>query len=144
MYQKVLIAYDGSEGSKSALRRAAILTNLYQATLTMAWVRSPLPHHALSLNQETEEADAADEYFDALKDEAHEIVGTRCPSFESVLLYGDAAREIVHFAEHKKFDLIVCGQTGHSGFVSRMLGHTADRISETANCDVLIVHRNGM
>ncbi len=142
MYKKVLVAYDGSNGSKIALRRACTLARVYEASLTMVWVRSPLPHHAMALAQEEAERDAADEFFDGLKKEATGIASEASLSMENVSLYGDAAHEVVHYAEKRGFDLIVCGQTGHADIISRLLGQTADIISETAKCDVLIVRKN--
>jgi nucleotide-binding universal stress UspA family protein len=139
MYKKVLVAYDGSRGSRGALERACGLAQMYGAQLTLVWVRSPLPHHALALAQADAENDAADEFFEGLKQEAAAVGSRKGITMDSTALYGDPAREIVHFAEHRGFDLIVCGQTGHSDIISRMLGQTADRISETAKCDVLIV-----
>jgi nucleotide-binding universal stress UspA family protein len=141
MYKKVLAAYDGSDGAKPALRHAATLAQLCGASLTMVWVRPPLPHHALGLNQEKEENVAADEYFENLRQQALALARDNDVHMESVSLYGDAAHEIVRFAEMSHFDLIVVGQAGHSDIISRLLGQTADRISETAKCDVLIVRR---
>lgn len=143
MYAKVLVAYDGSDGSKVAMKRACTLAHVYGvSSITMAWVRSPLPHHALSLAQDEAEQDAADEFFEGLKRDASGMAKEQGLTVEGVALYGDAAHEIVNYAEKKHFDLIVCGQTGHSDIISRMLGQTADRICETAKCDVLIVHRS--
>lgn len=139
MYRKVLVAYDGSDGAKVALERAVRLARIGSAELTMVWVRSPLPHHVLALAQSDEENDMADEFFNELKKDVR--IAAQGQAVDYVALYGDAAREIVRFAEKKRHDLIVCGQTGHSDIVSRMLGQTADRISETAKCDVLVVRR---
>jgi nucleotide-binding universal stress UspA family protein len=141
MYKKVLVAYDGSAGAEPALRRAATLAQLNGASLTMVWVRPPLPHHALGFNQDKEENIAADEYFENLKQRALAMAEAQHVPMECVSLYGDAAHEIVQFAEMRHFDLIVVGQAGHSDIISRILGQTADRISETAKCDVLIVRR---
>ena len=141
MYKKILVAYDGSDGSKPALSRAAILTQLYGASLKMVWVRPPLPYHALSLYQDEKTDSMADEYFENLKQQAVDMAKSQCLQIECIMLYGDAAHEIVQFAEKNHFDLIIVGQAGHSDIISRMLGQTADRISETAKCDVLIVRR---
>ena len=132
MYSKVLAAFDGSEGSRRALRRAITLARLYDASLTMVWVRATLPHHALSLNEDQAESDAADEYFEGLKQQAIAMAQEQRQQVECTSIYGDAAYEIVHFAEKKGFDLIVIGQTGHVSIIDRLLGQTADRVSETA------------
>ncbi len=141
MYKKILAAYDGSDGSKAALDRAFTVAKEYGASITMVWVRGPLPHHASSIGEVDDEKEAADEYFNKLKQQAEQSAASRNISIASAYLHGNAAREIVSYAETKAFDLIVIGQVGHSDFLGRVLGPTADRISETAHCDVLIVRR---
>ena len=141
MYKTILTAYDGSTGSKAALERALTVAKEYEALITMAWVRGPLPHHATSMGEIEDERDAAEEYFIELKSYTEQAAANKNVSISCVCLKGNAAHEIVKYAEVKGFDLIVIGQVGHSGFIGRVLGPTADRISETAHCDVLIVRK---
>ena len=46
---------------------------------------------------------------------------------------------IVSFAAEQKCDLIVVGHSDHSEMWGRLLGDTADRISDHAHCSVMIV-----
>ena len=141
MYKKILAAYDGSEGSKAALARAFTVAQEYNASITMVWVRDTLPHQATSVGEVDDENEAGEEYFNNLKSYADKSATDKNMTVQSVSLRGNASREIVKYAETNGFDLIVIGQVGHSGFIGRVLGPTADRISETAHCDVLIVRR---
>ena len=52
---------------------------------------------------------------------------------------GHAAKVIVNFAKEGDYDLIVIGHSDHSELWGRLLGDTADRISDHAHCSVLIV-----
>jgi len=45
----------------------------------------------------------------------------------------------VNFAKEGGYDLIVVGHSDHSELWGRLLGDTADRISDHAHCSVLIV-----
>ena len=45
MYKKILIGYDGSEGSKKALVHAIQLAKKHEAELCALWCRSSLPHY---------------------------------------------------------------------------------------------------
>jgi nucleotide-binding universal stress UspA family protein len=54
---------------------------------------------------------------------------------------GHPARTLLKVAETGKYDLIVLGHSGHSRLWGRVLGHTADRVSEHADCNVLIVRK---
>lgn len=141
MYKNILVAYDGSEGSKAGLERAFTVALEYKATIAMVWVRDSLPHYATTVGEVEDEKEAAEEYFSMLKNFADQKASEKNISMQSACLHGNAAREIVKYAEVKGFDLIVVGQVGHSGFIGRVLGPTADRISETAHCDVLIVRK---
>lgn len=142
MYKKILAAFDGSDGSKTALERAFRVAQEYAALITMVWVRGPLPHHATTMGEVEDEKEAAEEYFAGLTMYAERLAAGRNMSVQTVCLKGNAAHEIIKYAEINGFDLIVIGQVGHSGFIGRVIGPTADRISETAHCDVLIVRRN--
>ena len=51
---------------------------------------------------------------------------------------GHPAQTLLTVAKEEAVHLIVVGSRGHSGLWDRMLGHTADRISEAAPCSVLI------
>ena len=52
---------------------------------------------------------------------------------------GHPAKAIVKFANEGHYDLIVIGHSDHSELWGRLLGDTADRISDHAHCSVLIV-----
>ena len=52
---------------------------------------------------------------------------------------GHPAKEIVKVAAEGAYDLIVIGHSDHSELWGRLLGDTADRISDHAHCSVLIV-----
>ena len=52
---------------------------------------------------------------------------------------GHAAKVIVNFAKDGGYDLVVIGHSDHSELWGRLLGDTADRISDHAHCSVLIV-----
>lgn len=141
MYKKILAAFDGSDGSKAALARAFTVAQEHNASITIVWVRDTLPHQAVTKGEVEDENEAAEEYFNNLKSYAEKGAVDKNMNVQSVSLRGNASREIVQYAEKNGFDLIVIGQVGHSGFIGRVLGPTADRISETAHCDVLIVRR---
>lgn len=59
-------------------------------------------------------------------------------SLESVVVYGDAAEEILAFAEREEVDVIVIGSSG-AGRVKRMLGSVSTRVALHAPQSVYIV-----
>ncbi|MBK9138197.1 MAG: universal stress protein [Verrucomicrobia bacterium] len=139
MFQKILVGYDGSKGGRAALERAAALAREGNAQLTAIWVRQPLPRHADLPGEPEGEEEAAHDYFAERKREVEEVAKRFGVPITCESKAGHAAKVIVNFAKEKGFDLIVVGHSDHSELWGRLLGDTADRISDHAHCSVLIV-----
>lgn len=139
MFKKILVGYDGSKGAKAALRRAARIAREYNAQITALWVREPLPKYTDLPGEPEEAADAADEYFNNLKKEIADVAAELGIQIECATLPGHPAKTIVNFAKEGNYDLIAVGHSDHSELWGRLLGDTADRISDHAHCSVLIV-----
>ena len=139
MFEKILVGYDGSKGGKAALERAAVAAKNYNAQLTALWVREPLPRHSDLPGESEGEREGADEYFKERQREVAEM-GTRLGiSIGCETRRGHPAKTIVGFAKEGTYDLIVIGHSDHSELWGRLLGDTADRVSDHAHCSVLIV-----
>ena len=139
MFQKILVGYDGSKGGRAALERAAVAAKHYNAQLTALWVRQPLPQHADLPGESEGEAEAADEYFKERSREIQEVAAGHGIPIRCETRRGHAAKTILRFADEGGCDLIVIGHSDHSELWGRLLGDTADRISDHAHCSVLIV-----
>lgn len=139
MFTKILVGYDGSKGAKAALERAAVMAKHYNAELTALWARELLPRHSDLPGEFEEEKDAADEYFQERRREVEAVAQRHGMPIRCETRRGHAAKTILKFAEEGKFDLIVVGHSDHSELWGRLLGDTADRISDHAQCSVLIV-----
>ncbi|HTX22574.1 MAG TPA: universal stress protein [Candidatus Aquilonibacter sp.] len=139
MFQKVLIGYDGSKRAKAALRCAAAMAMDFNMKLTALWVREPLPRCSDLPSEVVAGKEAVNEYFDELCKEIKAVVKTHCLDIRCVARAGHPAKTIVQYADEGGYDLIVVGHSGHSELWGRLLGDTADRISDHAHCSVLIV-----
>jgi nucleotide-binding universal stress UspA family protein len=139
MFTKILVGYDGSKGGKAALERAAVAAKNYHAPLTALWVRQPLPKHADLPGESAGEAEAAADYFEERKREVAAIATREGMEIACESRAGHAAKVIVGFAKEGGYDLIVIGHSDHSELWGRLLGDTADRIADHAQCSVLIV-----
>jgi nucleotide-binding universal stress UspA family protein len=139
MFQKILVGYDGSKGGRAALERAAALACQGKAQLTALWVRQPLPRHADLPGESEGEAEAARDYFAERKREVAEAGKRFAIAIGCESRAGHAAKVIVNFAKEGDYDLVVVGHSDHSELWGRLLGDTADRISDHAHCSVLIV-----
>ena len=139
MFQKILVGYDGSKGGKAALRRAAAMAKESDAAVTVLWIREPLPRHSDLPGEFEAEAEAADEYFKERQKEVQEVAREYGVNLPCQTKRGHPAKTIVKFADEGGYDLIVVGHSDHSELWGRLLGDTADRISDHAHCSVLIV-----
>ncbi len=140
MYKKILVGYDGSEGSKAALAGAAKIAEQFEANVTALWVREPLPRYSDLPGEAEEEFANAEDFFQGRQMEVANFAAQRGLAIECETQSGQPAKGIVAFAKKHACDLIIIGHSNHSGFWSRLLlGDTADRISDHAHCSVLIV-----
>ena len=139
MYKKILIAYDGSDGSKIALVNAVELAKQISAQLKAIWIKSKLPHYPETVSEVSEEQAAADSFLEGLKKDLGEYEQSFGIKIDFYSIAGNPSKTIVSYAKENNFDLIVLGNEGHSSLWGASLGHTADRVSEYAHCSVLIV-----
>lgn len=72
-------------------------------------------------------------------DQARAICESAGVEADTVLVRGDAATEIIHYARQNEIDLIVCGSRGLSPVTSWLLGSVSRKLVHYANCSVLIV-----
>jgi nucleotide-binding universal stress UspA family protein len=141
MYRKILSGFDASPGAKIALKEAAGLSKLVGGKVTALWVQHALPHYPETVGEIDEEKHAANLFLGRIKREVDAIEKEMGCSIACERRTGHPAKTLLDFAETGKFDLIVLGHSGHSPFRARVLGHTADRVSEHAHCSVLIVRK---
>ena len=139
MFRKILVGYDGSKGGKAALASAAALAQKFDAVVTALWVREPLPRHSDLPGEFEGEAEAADEYFQERQKEVAEVAAQHGLSIGCETRRGHPAKTIVQFAKEGGYHLVIVGHSDHSELWGRLLGDTADRITDHAYCSVLVV-----
>jgi nucleotide-binding universal stress UspA family protein len=139
MFMKILVGYDGSKGGKAALRRALALAKECQAEVTVLWVCEPMPRHSDLPGEYEEQAEAAADYFKERQKEVQQQAAQQGVAVRCETRRGHPAKTILKAAEEAGCDLIVIGHSDHSELWGRLLGDTADRISDHAHCSVLIV-----
>lgn len=140
MYRRILVALDGSSGSRKALRRAVLLANEADVRLLHALsVEDHLPKYAATVAEVKEAKEEKDAFFADVMQHAKEVAAEYKVRLEPEVATGHAAQTICRRAEELEADVIVIGQAGHSAVWGNFLGTTADKVSRHAPCDVLIV-----
>jgi len=138
MFNKILLAADGSEHSLRATEKAIFLTqNNPAATIEIVYV----------VNSETSKSDVLRELdTDAITLKRHQkLVPTQEKlkqakvDFKVTFIHGEPGPSIVKYANDGKYDVIVIGSRGLNGLQEFVLGGVSHKVAKRANCPVLIV-----
>jgi nucleotide-binding universal stress UspA family protein len=138
MFNKILVANDGSEGAARALSAAIKLAKLYDAELHMISVEE-LPAFPASIDEVIEEKDEANHIFEAVTKRAVAQAQAEGRKLKVHVVVGHPVSTISEFVEREGFDLLVVGYMGHSALYNRLIGSTTDRLVEHAPCAVLVI-----
>jgi nucleotide-binding universal stress UspA family protein len=137
-FERIVVAIDGSEASFHAFEKALELAGLTAATLLALAVEGPLPAYAATIGETEEVQREKDAYFESLAARVRKQAEDADVSIEIELRPGHAAELIVRYAIEVGADLVVLGHRGHF-LRDHLLGSTADRVAEHAECPVMIV-----
>jgi nucleotide-binding universal stress UspA family protein len=138
MFEKMMVAIDGSPASEKALAAAVDLAGHYQADLSAVGV-AEIPEVVGMVDEVDELRQQAEEHFRRLGEAAVAYARSRGVLLRSVVLRGHPADALVRYAEAEGMNLVLLGQHGHSRIARFFLGSTTDRVSEHAPCTVMIV-----
>jgi nucleotide-binding universal stress UspA family protein len=138
MFKKILLAYDGSVGSKLALDHAAELAKAAQAEIHILAV-GRIPEYAETVSEVEEAKEQASSFYSKVIDEAARALTQRGLSATSHIDFGKPGDVILRIAEDLKADLVILGTKPHSALRRRFLGATVDKVVDHAHCSVLVI-----
>jgi nucleotide-binding universal stress UspA family protein len=139
MFKKILVANDGSEGAKKALKTAIDLAKKYNSELYSISVEEGVPHYAATIGEVEEFRKEANEFFKKINDEALEEARKEGIELQSKVQAGHEVETIINYAKKGKFDLLVIGFMGHSKIFGRVWGSTSQNITKLSPCTVIVV-----
>ena len=149
MISKILVPHDGTEMSDKAFKKAVELAKILKAELVLLHVieEIPLPTSLIfddtavinrerrSLRRELEKG-----WDKMVEVKTHEIENDNVDLIGECR-YGSAPEQILRFAKNNKIDMIVMGSHRLKGILKiKALGSVTRKVSEVADCPVLIVH----
>ena len=135
--KRILIAHDGSKGADDAFVTALDFAALCGARLQVVSIATP-PEPPTRVETEAVLESATlhyEEIFDGLRRRAKE----RGVDFETRILVGHAADQILRLAADTHADLIVVGHRGRSTIREWIFGSTSRRVVAHATCSVMVV-----
>jgi len=144
-YTRILVPIDFSEHSKKSTSYAIRFASRYNAILQLLHV-FVLPDYAVARNEYEPTGGSLKTQGDVAEQAARENLAAiedqlrhRGIKVEAYLRVGCPFDEIVQMANHLNVDLIIIGSHGRTGLTHLLLGSTAERVVEHAQCPVLVV-----
>ena len=140
-YRKILVAVDGSESSRNALRQAIKLANSEECWITVV---SVIPSYTgdLSATFIGDMRKAMAEPCEKALSEAENIAKSERALIKTVCEEGEIYERIVDLADAENCDLIVMGRKGLSQIERAFMGSVAARVIGHSQRDVLVVPIN--
>ncbi|MBK9924294.1 MAG: universal stress protein [Anaerolineales bacterium] len=139
MFERILLAVDGSEHAEHAAKIAAELGQCVEsAELRIVVSYDPIPPYLgepnlqLTIDTRLEEAQH-------VLQKAIEAVGETHLDIHTELIEGNPADAIIDVAKTRDSDIIVMGSRGLGGLAGLLLGSTSQKVVSHAPCPVLIV-----
>ena len=139
MFDKILLAVDGSEHALHAARMAADLARTMKSTeLRIVVAYEPIPPYLGEPNLQYA-IDARMKDAQSVLDKAVKEVGEIPGEVHTELLEGSAGDAIIDVAATRKSNVIVMGSRGLGRLAGLLLGSTSQKVVSHAPCPVLIV-----
>lgn len=142
----VLAPTDFSEVSVETVARARELAEHFGAELLVLHVIPPIP----TLPSDPHYNFEVPAYQEALRENARRQIQEAAPDpvasglkSQTLVSYGDPAKEIVRIAEEQSVDMIVIATHGLTGWQHLVFGSVAEKVVRTAKCPVLTVRCPG-
>ena len=133
--RKVLVGFDGSEGSEQALIRATMMLDESGELFILAVIPSPDDKTFIDENIYKRLKEKADVLVrDAIRD-----IGQHGFGIEGIVEEGDPATVIIDVANRLNVDLIVLGSKGTSELGLYLLGSVANKVVQYAYKPVMVV-----
>lgn len=145
MFNRILVAHDGSPGARKALQLAIHFAKQYEAELSQITVKECFPRYveevggSVGLGRVLSTEQEATDY-------SHQVCteGSRAATAVGVKLiphavHGDALDEIARIMREQGFVLLVVGYNGHSASIGHDWGSTSQQLVQLIACNVLVV-----
>jgi nucleotide-binding universal stress UspA family protein len=136
MFEKILVAIDGSTYSYKALSDAIEIAKMASAKISLIHVYVPGSTFSRSTRRP---------FYELLKEEGDKIIENGKAiakneglDVETLLIEGDPVEQIVKVAKDGQFDLVVIGARGVGKVTALLLGSVSQGVANNVHCRVLI------
>jgi len=138
MYERVLLAYDGSREGRTALREGALVARRFACRIFLLCVVAESPGVRIGEAAYAGAVAQTQDTYAALFDEAMTRLRELGFHPEGKIVTGEPAAEIAAYAEAIKADLVVVGHRKKSLFERWWSGETGGYLIDHIRCSLLI------
>lgn len=143
--EKILVPYDFSGSSESALEHAIVMARNFRAEIYLLHVVesfsfTSLISQAFSKSQSEFESKVEEKAEEKLKEIASATTAKLGRIVHALMEKGKIFKTIIDVADNLNVDIIVTGAHGASGVQEKLIGSNAAKVVMNANCPVLTVH----
>ncbi|MGD2107517.1 MAG: universal stress protein [Nitrosopumilaceae archaeon] len=133
----ILVPMDGSKNSFKALTKAIFLAKKCGASISALYVlRTAFDNPNLIYVPQTQnELKKVEKFLDTAKNQ----VIKNSIKFKKEIVFGHEAKQIIDFAQKKKFDLIVIGARGRGTIKQMLLGSVSNAVVHSSKVPVLVI-----
>lgn len=137
MFQKILLAQDGSDHANKAAEYAVELAKKFNGSIDMVYVVD-------GNKAKSDVLHSADQYEIKKKREEKMAKAKEMAQVENIpcrthILHGDPGPVVVEFANEHDYDCVVVGSRGLNPLKTIFVGSVSRKIAQQAECPVLIV-----
>lgn len=133
--KKILVGFDGSEGSEQALNRAVTVIDDYGILILLAVIPSPFDKSFVDNEMYAKIKKRAE----TLVDNTIKDLGEHSFEIKGIVEEGDVAAKIIDISNSEKVDLIVLGSKGKSEIGQHLIGSVANKVVQYAHKAVMVV-----
>lgn len=137
MLRTILVAFDGSDQSRSAFDLGLEIAAKFNAKLLLVGIIR-LPEPAISVEIDAM-LDRGKTHFAEEFEQLAERAKAAGVQFETEIEVGHPAEHIVRYAEDNHADMIVMGRRGLTRATRWILGSVSERVMRYAHCPVTVV-----
>ena len=139
MLKKIVVATDGSDHAKKAIEFASDIASRYEAQMYIIHVVFPLPSMLRGYDIDKIEENQHKVAGEIIAAAESEVKKKGLEDYQSLILDGDPAREIIEFARSQDVDMIVMGSHGAGKAEMLLLGSVSHKVCHLADCTCVTV-----
>ena len=138
MFKKLLVAYDGSEKSRKALKTALELALKFGSEVHVLTVIDKLPRFAATVTEVKATIERATKRIEKQHALAHMIAKERGVEILCVIQPGSKVERIIRYVEEHNCDGLLLGYKSRSGLLRTLRGSTALEAASHAPCTTIL------